>query len=358
MMSKFGQLTISRVIVHVVPRALKNDPDAPGLQLSEADCDLAEDAQNHLQAVFRGLLADSGREVMEDVDTASKIPGVVRQFLQKAGPGFVPSSQEMAHALREAQSGANSGGLLLVAECKLGRSLAVLLAKIEQETGMRASFTTVNGQKTFDMEFLKDLFFTNRSKVYKAGLFSAADLHGDQIRGWAADKQLSGTKIADFFLRSYLGCTHLEKPEELTRRFYEESQEWINREVAEPDLKTQYSMALVAELQSPRATLSASDFAKRNLHLAHRDEYLAYLRSKNVPSAPVEKSVGLVADRLQKFSIAFASGVTMSIPRTALDNEIVRIERIAGNRGRVTVVDEMGDIKGRSVPGRKAQSAE
>jgi hypothetical protein len=262
----------------------------------------------------------------------------------------------MAICLRDAQSGANSGGLLLVAECKLGRSYAVLIAKIEQERGMRAEFVEVEGRRTFDMTYYKDLFFTNRSKVYKVGLFSAADLQDEQIQGWAADRQMSGANIAAFFLHDYLGCQHLEEPAELTKRFYHVSQEWINTKVPEPHAKAQYSVALAAELQSQRPTISATKFARANLEPKHQDGFVKYVAERGVPVGTIDKSTALVANHLDKFRVAFASGITLSAPLHTVDSGIVQFEDLEGSRGRVTIEDEVSEVKGQATPGRRSST--
>ncbi|GAA4581130.1 hypothetical protein GCM10023176_61630 [Micromonospora coerulea] len=356
MTATFGSLDISRVIVHLVPKAGRGDDGASPIQLSDVACTLQDGVREELQARLRGLLAASGRQIVEDPEADSKVPAVVRNFLESPGDSFVSASRDLAVILREAQSGANSGGMLLVAECSLENFPAILVVKFEQERGIRAALTAEDGQNTFDMQFLRDLFLTNRSKVYKVGLFAASGILDGVLHGWAADKQMTGGKVAVFFLKRYLGCEHLEEPKELTRRFYERSQEWINKAVENPTTKARYAIAVVAELQSQRDTISVGSFATVHLEVGDRDSYVKYLQDHGVPRATFDKSVTLVESHLEKLQVAFGNGAVVAFPVAALEDQSVVIEAMADSQTRLSITGEMREVKGKGTPGRRPAS--
>ena len=89
-----------------------------------------------------------------------------------------------------------------------------------------------------DVKYFSDLFLTSRSKVYKVALFRAVDVDESLLYGWAADRQMTGGGLAVFFLRKYLGCQHLDEPKEVTRRFYQHSQNWVNTRVSNAETRT------------------------------------------------------------------------------------------------------------------------
>lgn len=353
--SVFGSLDIHRVIVHIVPKASRLEGAAAPIQLSDMACTLRDGVREELQARLRGLLAESGRQIVEDAENDSKVPGVVRDYLESRSDSFVSTSRELASILRAAQSGANSGGMLLVADCLLEGFLAVLIVKFEQEHGIRAALTAEGGQSTFDMQFLRDLFLTNKSKVYKVGLFAASGIRDGVLHGWAADKQMTGGKVAVFFLKKYLGCGHFEEPKELTRRFYERSQEWINKSPDSSTKKARYTIAVVAELQSQRDTISVGGFATSNLEVDDRDGYVRYLVDNGVPRATFDKSTALVESHLKKLQVAFGNGAVVAFPFSALEDQSVIIEP-QGSKTRLSIIGDMREVKGKGTPGRKAAS--
>jgi hypothetical protein len=357
MTSTFGNLEVAEVIVHIVPRASRGQTDAQPLQLSDAVCTLEEDARTQLETRLRLVLKDAGRQIVEDGAGTAKVPNIIRSYLEGTNSDFVSVSQELARVLRETQSGSNSDGVLLVANATLADSRAILMVKIEQEGGMRAELVESNTSRSFDMRYFPDLFFTSRSKVYKVGLFSVNEMGADSsLRGWAADKQMTGREVAVFFLSKYLGCRHRDEPEELTRRFYEQGQQWVNKSIHEPATKARYVMAIASELQSQKATLSVDGFAKSHLDIRDRDAFKEAMQDNGVPSTTFDKSTELIKSQLELVQMAFASGITLVAPRTALEGDKIRVENLDEQLSRVTIVDEMLGVKGRGKSGRAKQT--
>jgi len=349
--------------MHSVPRAARSDPNPIPIQLSDAACTLQDGVREELQVRLRRMLAEQGRRIVEDGRTGSEVPRVIRNYLESSDDSFVETSRRLATILREVQSGANSGGLLLVAEGRFNitpvglanptRDKSLIIVKFQQERGIRAERTANGMLQTFDMQFLRDLFLTDRSKVYKVGLFPASGIRDGLLHGWAADYQMTGGKVAVFFLRRYLGCDHLEEPEELTRRYFERSQEWVNKTVKDPLKKARYAIAIFAELQSERRTISIEKFASEHLSTFDQDSYVSYLVEGGVPRATFDKDISLVRPHLEKLQFAFANGAVVAFPVSALDDESVKIEPAEGNKTTLTITGEMREVKGKGAPGRK-----
>ena len=357
MTNPFRQLQVVQVIMHIVPRAKKGDEAAEPVQLSDAVCKLQEGVREELQARMRSQLSSAGREVIENLAAESGVPDTIKSFLGDTKGDFITTSRRLATALREAQTGINSGSMLLVAECSLSNDPAILIVKFEQERGIRAQPMTENGQNVFDMEYLRDLFLTSRSRVFKVGLFTRSGVSDDALHGWVADKQSVTGKVAAFFLETYLGCRHLEEPREVTKRFYEASFNWINERVTNASSRAKYAIAVMAELQNRQGEVSVERFAEVHLDAqGDADDYEKYLDAYNVPKI-VPKDTSLIENRLERMQVNFTSGAVVYFPISALDDGSVDIEQIDERQTQITLVGEAKEAKPRATPS-KASAAE
>jgi hypothetical protein len=350
LLADFGDLSINEAIVHLVPRRLRTDLQDSEIQLSQAVCQLSGGVRTELQGKLRDVLDRLGREVVEDPEAKSELPDRVRDFLE-GRQDLVEVSGDLARLLRDSQTGVSPTGLLLVASARLAGQPAVLLVKLEQETGMQANqITTEDGLRTFDVQYFANLLFTEKSRVYKVALFSAAGNTEQGLEGWAADRQMTGKALARFFLEKYLGCRHKDEPRELTRRFHDIAVEWINTRFSDPEIRIPYLMAVMVELQSPRATINPADFARDHLQRPHRDDFQEFLEANDLALRTFDKDIDLVAGRLQKMRVDFADGVYLVAPLESID-ETVTFQDLGDGHTQVTVNGTMTTTKSFSPPG-------
>ncbi|MEV0603604.1 nucleoid-associated protein [Streptomyces sp. NPDC050315] len=349
----FGLLKIREVIVHEVPKVFKRDTSPPPLRLSQVASPLTPEVLKNLQTKFRGDLANSGREIVEDAQRASKVPDLVREYLEGDDSGFVSVSQSLAEALRSSQDGANSGGLLLVANASIAELRALLIVKLANENGMRATFDSVDGKDTFQVVYLNDLLFAGKAQVYKAGLFVQSGNEGNPLEGFVADKQTPGSRIARFFLNDYLGCRPKEQPEELTLRFFESSGKWVDSFNSSSEKQTRYTMALLSELQSNRGSISVRGFANTHLDEEDRDVYVHLMSESGVPKTPFEKDLYLVGAKLSKIQYTFDSGTVVIVPPSALTEGIVQVADSDDGLSRIEVLDHLKEMKSRGHGGAR-----
>lgn len=328
MRTDFGDLAIEQAIVHVVPQRRRTDP-TEAVSLSEAPCNLNHDVRTALQSRLRSVLANTGREIIENPESKSALPDHVYSFLT-GETNLVDVSVDLVHLLRSSQSGVNSAGLLLVADARLGGQKSLLIVKLEQETGMQAIETVVDGLRTFDMRYLADLLFTEKSKIHKVALFSEDGISDDRIEGWAADRQLAG-KMAVFFLERFLGCQQKNEPREVTRRFHDAATAWINSYITDPDVRINYLVATLAELQSPTRFLNPITFAQQHLDILHRDAFIEYLQAAEVPPRIFDKDTEHLENRLKNMRVGFANGAFIVAPVS--DPEVDRGAMVLEDRG-------------------------
>ncbi|MEJ8636281.1 nucleoid-associated protein [Streptomyces sp. MS2.AVA.5] len=334
-----------------MPQRKRTDP-AEEIPLSEAVCKLNDAVRTALQAKLRGVLASTGREIVEDQNSKSSLPNYVYSFLTGESD-LVGVSTDMVHLLRNSQTGVSPAGLLLVAEARLAGNRALLLVKLEQETGMQAKESFINGLRTFDMQYFADLLFTEKSKVYKVALFSEDGIFDDGIEGWAADRQMTG-KMARFFLEKFLGCRQKNEPREITRRFHDATSEWINKYVTDPDVRINYIMATLSELQSPSLVLDPTAFAQQHLDLSHRDDFTEFLKSADVPARVFDKDTEDLENRLKNMRVAFANGVFIVAPVDAMhDEDTVHLEDQGDGRTSVVITGTVTTATAYAPPGRR-----
>lgn len=352
----FGRLAINQVIVHAIPRKAKRDDNPPPLRLSEVVSPLEEAVRTQLQSRLRGDL-DAAWEVVEDLETSSQVPRLIQSYLEQPDADLVAVSRELATALRESQNGRNPDGMLLVAECTLRESRTLMIVKLEHQEGVQASFHESEGKKTFDVQQVKDLMYTSKSRVYKIGLFSQAQLDPDGgISGHVADKQAYG-QAAQFFLR-YLGCNTRQDPSETTRQFYERATDWINSEISHIETQTNYTVALHAELRSQSVEVSPREFARKHLDTDDRDSFLNYVCMDEVPRTGFLKDTERVDKMLSNIQYKFASGVSAVIPRSALDEGIASVVQTDTGKSRLVIEDKVDRVDGKKERSKSTNSRE
>lgn len=348
--TEFGDLAVDQAMVHVVPKRAKKEDLLP-LQLSQTFCRLDDDVRLELQGKLRDVFARLGREVVEDPELKSPLPDAVRVFLG-GEQDLVQVSGELAHALRDSQGGNSPAGLLLVASARLDSQRALLLVKLEHETGMQANEIVTDGLRTFVMQYFANLLFTQKSKVYKAALFSEEGLLDTGLQGWAADPQQAGKDVARFFLEKFLGCRHQNDPRELTRRFHDTAMTWINSRCTDSDARMDYVLATMVELQNPTTTLDPTEFIRTHLREPHQADLAAFLAENDVPIGTFEKNTELISNRLQKMRVDLSNGAFLVAPVEAMQDGTIQVEDLGDGRTTVTVTSTVTKTSSGAAAGR------
>lgn len=235
---------ITSAVVHDVPRGGSEDEE-PVL----TDAPITLDAA--LTAYFRNKIVKSlgrGVEVVVDPDGSPCVRDVVADLL--ANPGrLVELSRTVAEHLHAVQSGRNSSGLLTVLIGQTDAGACVSVLKLEREEGLRFKIDTdQSGRKTVDLELLRELTLTNKTKVFKTSLLmlgSAGD--PNSMFGRVSDDQRGrddGIGVATFYLATFLGCQLRANPEKVTLDFVQASERFFNVSITNPEKKGRYQVAL------------------------------------------------------------------------------------------------------------------
>ena len=343
-----GSLQLDQVIVHDVP-ARKVGGGGAGPTYSDVESPLTTELANYFREKIAKSLASSAYAVELALPSDSPMPTLVQDQLGPRLKTFIAMSQEAAGHLYASQKGSNPPGLLILVAATVAGAPALGILKLEREDGVRVHpETRSDGHHTFSLEVIRDLMLTERTRVFKAGLFvkNGADA---SIDGLVSDKQrgyLPTTEVADFFLKKFLGCKLRESPEVTTKRFFQAAETFINEQVDDPAVQAQYHVALLAELNSQPDAVAPRTFAWEHLESEHRQPFVDALVSAEVPTDQFQKDRSLIAPRLKRTAVDFTSGLLLMGPPDAFDAHVT-IESAGDGQSRVEIVDTVKKFRGK-----------
>lgn len=338
-MTDFGTLRIDDVILHRVPKGVR-DPDGPDtIDYSEAPIELGVGDRDFLQLRLRETLGGRARPVIEMDDNDDDTPEVIRQLVGGAGQ-LVDQSAELARRLHGRQKWMSSVGLLLVITGQVDSESCLIIAKMEHEEGMRVQDAlTADGKRTYKAEYLKDLILGQGTKVFKVGVFKASGARsGKKLTGEVVDVQQGGGHVAAYFVE-FLGCQFVQRPEVLTENFFNASQSFINRTAkGDPEAGAAYEIALLSEMQAATATINAEQFAHHHLREEHRDDFMAHLTKEGVVLRGFNKDVSLVTGQIKRVKIQTERGATVLVPPAMYEDGAVSVSNADDETEKVIVV--------------------
>jgi hypothetical protein len=230
---------------------------------------------------------------------------------------------------------------VVLGEAEGAPCLAVI--KLEPERGVRYAISTVDGRHTVDLELLRNLTLTDKTKVYKTALLFD---EGGEIAGWAADDQrttASGVSVATFFLSRFLGCAPKLPAAITTYEFVQAASASFNEDVESPKRRSRYQVALLSVMQDNTTTIAPRAFAETHLDAADRPAFLDRVDKAGIPPATTfAKDTSRV--NVSRFRMTFTSGnLTLIGDRDALDSTVeIPENNVAGEPVRLhTTVDDI-----------------
>jgi hypothetical protein len=312
---------IAAAAVHDIPQGGREDEE-PVL----TDAPIMLDAG--LMGYFRGKIVKSlgrGVEVVVDPDGSPCVRDAVRGLL--ADPGrLVELSRTVAEHLHAVQSGRNSSGLLTVLLGQTDAGACVSVLKLEREEGLRFKIDTdPTGRKTVDLELLRELTLTNKTKVFKTALLMLESPDDPQsMYGRVSDDQRGrddGIGVATFYLATFLGCQPKANPEKVTLDFVQASERFFNEKISNPEKRGRYQVALLAAMQDNNMDVLPSHFAATSLDPVDRSPFAEVLREGGVePTVPFQKDTSLV--KIDGFRMQFESGMVLVGKKDDLDQRV------------------------------------
>jgi len=340
-----ASLRIQDLMVHNVPQRSDEFED---LTLTDAPIELDDELRRYFEEKTKGSLKELGLQVVAD-ETAS---GVVRDGVAAIGrtrDALVASSRAFAEHLYGLQNRRNPPGLLAIATGGVdddGEVVAVL--KLEREKGLHFTIAEVDGRRVVDLEFLRRLTLTDKTRIFKTAVLRVGD-HNDPLTlyGSASDDQRSRdeTGVANFFLSSFLGCKLRTNPAKATRDFFLAAQRFINEDVPSPERQAKYLIALQERLDDQVLDVTPREFA--HSHLLPQDQPFFIERTVEYgldPDSAFQKDISLV--KTAKFRLVFEHGMVLLAAREDVAERRLQIDD-AVNGANVRINDAIKRLDGR-----------
>jgi len=344
-------LNIDQAIIHEITDRSLAPQAPPELFLSNALSPLDDD----LRAYFRERIAESLKRaaypVVADPERTSPTPDLVYEHLQGATASFVETSQAMARHLFDAQQRVRSSpGLLVVAAGQLDTGACIAILKLQKQEGLNLERVGTHGAETYSLEHLRRLMLTNDTRVFKVALFdSEGVLEVGDVSGLVSDKQRFSSpekRMADFFLKTFLGCQLRDDPAQTTSNFYVASERFVNDAVADPERRARYHRALLVELTNQADTVEPRRFAEQYLDQDDQAAYLAHLRSDGVTVPRFPRDTTLIDSRLREEEYVLASGIRIRGRPLAFDEHAAFSQD--GEMLEMILRDRLASVKGAS----------
>ena len=327
---------ITAAIIHDIPRGGDDEVEPV---LTDATIELDKQLRDYFRAKINDSLCKRGVEVTFDSYKDQTVQDAIGQIVREPS-SLVEQSQTIARRLHLVQTGVNPPGLLTVILGTANGKIAVSVLKLEREEGIRFEVHEVNGHRTVDLQFLRDLTLTNKTKVFKTSLFIAGDsTDSAAIRGIVSDDQrgqLQGRGVADFYLNTFLGCKLSVNPAQATFEFVRAAEEFFNKSITNPEKMGRYQVALLSTMQSNELDISPETFAETHLDSADRPGFLDQVALHGFATgAAFEKDISLV--KVNGFKMTFENG--MVLVGSAIDLK----ERVQINAGPQETVVQIND---------------
>lgn len=314
----FENLIVRRVLLHEVHKR-RHDGAQVTPRYAEWLIDLPTDAMD----VFKERVVDamgtaSQSMEMDIVDaTAESAVATASSLLGKTDKAFVAESAKFADKLAAAQVPKNlPGGILIVFDGTVNAASHPFVAviKAEKQTGFR--------ERGASLQFLKDLFLTPASKLYKIGFFVREGAAQRTLpQGWKAfvyDSHMTGANrdgAAKYFFELFLGCRFPENSAYLTRAFFEHTRDFIRSLAVEPEIKDDLLTSLYTYLKVDHSpTIQVNNFSTSYLPADKQDAYSNFMRGKHFPLTAVQKDTAEIKTQLRKRRVSFSGSIELSAP--------------------------------------------
>ena len=350
MQTTHASLRVTKVIAHDVPaRPIKGSTTS--VSYSDVESTLTDTTRNYFREKLLHSMSSAGHQVLFNPSTASPVPALLLDYLLGHTTDFVRMSKSIAKHLYESQTGVNSPGLLCLVAVTIDGSPGIAVLKLDREAALRIEQNNTSAGATYDLEHIRNLILSERTKVFKAALFLLSPTPDDATRilGTVSDNQRAYaplSEVADFFLKGFLGCTFAQSPSEITKKYFLHSQDFFLSEIDDADKQADYVMALISDMNSNQGTVSPRAFADNHLHLDDRQEYIDSLANNDLPVQEFTKDISSVKTQIRKMRIAFESGVNVFVPPGTLDKEVV-VSSLDDGRAHLQVRDRVVEMRGR-----------
>jgi hypothetical protein len=328
----FENLTVQRVALHEVHRR-RHDGALITPRYAAQLVVLPPDAMDVFkERVIDAMGTASQSMTMEIAEAgADSAIAIASSLLGKGDAAFVSDSAKFADKLAAAQLAKNlPGGVVVVFTGTVGAASHPFVAviKAEKQTGFRERGTS--------LQFLKDLFLTPASKLYKIGFFVRNGAARRTLPdGWSAfvyDSHMTTANregAAKYFFGAFLGCRIPENSAFLTRAFFENTRDFIRDLPVEPEEKDDLLTSLYTYLKVDQTpTIQVNTFSTTYLPIERQDDFRTFMEGRRFPLTAVQKDTADIKGQLRKRRVRFAGSIELTAPPESF-KDLITIETVA-----------------------------
>lgn len=357
MKNSLQYLSVDMLIVHDVPKKLakkqlKINPDLEeeDIILSEAPTDFDQDLTKFFQdKIVQTIGSSNSFGIQFDTSNQTNVQTSLKKFfeigLKNAFPvsreNSISTTQDIAKELHAVQTAQNTGGILLFIPCHVRDQYALAILKVEREEGVRIQRDqNTSGQTTFNVQHIKDLMLTKKTKLFKIVLFYL-DSNNEAV-GYLCDQQqgyFQTREVADFFLKDFLGCKLREEPSITTKKFFDTTEQFLNEANLPAETKTQIHTHLISELTNNNQTINVLDFARRSLAADKVQSFMTKLTENKVTQTFTKDNL-LIHDRIKKVQYEFESGIKI-LGEQKVVKEKLTLHNTDDGKTRIEFIDEL-----------------
>ena len=338
--------SVGQVMIHDVPRGNADER----VTLTDLTIDLDADLREYFRRKIVDSLTERGVEVVADADLDDTVRRALARVLTNSNE-LISASREIAMRLHDVQTARNPAGLLAVIVGTVDKTQCLSVLKLEREQGLRFRIETVNGHTVVDLEHLRDLTLTDKTKVFKTSLFTSTGKGkptAGSLVGKVSDDQRgreTTAGVATFFLGTFLGCRLRDSPEKSTMAFVKGVDEFINRDISNVERKGRYQVALLAAMQDNTTEVRPRSFANTNVEQSDHPALFERLRAAGLdPDVPFPKDTSMVS--VKGFRMTFENGMVLVGSPTDL-SERVHIRELEAPTPGVDINDAVKALRGR-----------
>jgi len=300
---------LTALVVHDVPQP---DDEREGLILTDAEIPLDTQLRGYFERKITQSLTNRGLETIADPTENVIVRNGVTAILADHAE-LVAVSKTFAEHLDRSQTKRNPAGLLAVGVGRTDEGDVVTVLKLEREQGLRLRIDVVGDHAEVDLQFLRDLTLTDKTKIFKTSLLRLGQAgEAGSMYGVVSDDQRGreeGAGVATFFLATFLGCQLKTNPEKATRDFVLAAETFINQDVPSDERRANYQIALLAKLQDQSLDIRPRDFANQSIEANERPKFLERVAEHGLdPNQTYAKDTSRA--HADGFKIVFEHGMT------------------------------------------------
>lgn len=335
-------MKLKSIFMHQVTLVDSNGEKHFEASVTDLPVDLSNVDLEFLRERFVDALDRYALRVVRSDDVDSPTPRDVHSHLAESN--LENLSKTLAERLAAVQKLNSKSGVLVVADATLDNAPCLLVAKVEHQEAMRVEpMTSPNGQRGIVIQHIRDLVFSDNSKVYKIAMLMSVDDEGSLIEGFLADVQ-NGRNFANFFMGDFLGLRLAAEPEVLTEKFLNVLAASIEESTLDANEKIDAHAALALDIKSNIPTLDANDFIRRHIPASHQNNIAQASTVRGLPMTPFSKDPSRVKSRLDNLRMKFGPDISIDAPPSSIGDggkvQVTKTDAVGGEeRYNVTIND-------------------